>query len=150
VQCPDGTIAGTWTRFEKPVNWLKLCTQQIDLKEEAIVIEVDEFAEIDPLAGPEPLVWTAPVKPQRVRTGQLFEQRTLWVSAGTAATVSVITYTAALVQRHKYDDLSVDGLNSPGELSTQRKKTNSLVAVSGTFFVAGAGLSAAAMLQGTW
>lgn len=150
VQCPDGSVAGTWTRFEKPVNWIKLCKNGVDIDAEPVVIEIDEFAEIDPLAGPEPLAWVAPVKPKRVKPAQLFTERTLWVSAGTAATASVITYSVALLQRHKYDDLSVDGLNSPSELSAQRKKTNSLVAASGTFFVAGAGFSAAAMLQGRW
>jgi len=150
VLCPDGKVEGTWTRFEKPVDWIKLCKDPFDINEDPIVIEVDEFAEIDPLAGPEPLAWTAPVKVKKVRTGPLVSEKTLWVSAGTAGAVSLIAYTSALLARHKYDDLSVDGLNSPGELAAQRKKTNRLVGVSGTCFVAGAGLSAAAMFHGTW
>jgi hypothetical protein len=150
VQCPDGSIEGKWTRFEKPVDWLRLCKQKVDLKEAPIVIEIDEFAEIDPKAGPEPLVWVPPVKAKRSGLSDLFTEKNLWVSAGTAATVSLGTYTAALLSRRKYDDLSGDGLNSPGHLASQRKKTNALVGVSGTFFVAGAGLSAAAMFHGTW
>jgi hypothetical protein len=149
VQCPDGSVNGKWTRFESKVDWVGLCGRSVDLNAEPIVVEVDEFAEIDPRAGPEPLVWVPPLKERKVRTDPLVSKRTLLISAGTAVALSGITYTAAYLARRKYDNLD-GGLQSPSELASQRRKTNTLVGVSGGLFITGAGLYAAGQFQGTW
>ena len=57
ISCPGGKIVGVWTRFDKPVHWLKMCPEPVDTTAAAApVAPVDEFGlDTDPRGGPEPL-----------------------------------------------------------------------------------------------
>lgn len=150
VECPDGAVRGEWHRFDEAPSWLNMCPNAVDISVSAPEAEVDEFALDDPApnAGPEPLGWVEAAVPVVPREPFRIPTDTLWVSAGVAGTISVITYSAALMARGRYDETDPPRFNAVSELESQRRKTNRLVTVSGGFFVVAAGLSAGAMVGG--
>ena len=150
VKCPDGQITGLWTRFEEEIDWIRLCDERFDLTAQAPDQEIDEFdlTAPDPRAGPEPLAWVPPVRVKRVRRPVRITKKTFWVSAGAAGAIAVGTYAAALMSRSRYDNTASDRIRAPGELASQRSKTNTLVGVSVGATLVGGGLAAAAIWGG--
>ena len=150
VECPDGKIAGQWTRFEPGFDWIGMCPGGVDLEQPTPVEEMDEFALDDPnpRAGPEPLAWTPPAAKERRNIDLSFLRSNPMLTGAVASlAVSSITYIAALNARKKYDDLSGAGMNTPSELSKQRRRTNGLVYASSVFAATGTGLAVAVALD---
>jgi len=127
-----------------------MCEGTVDLNVTIDVPEADPFdlSEPDPRAGPEPLVWVPPKPAPRKKI--TVSKRTLWISAGVAGAIAVGTYAAALASRSKYDDLANPDLRTPGDLKSQRAKTNTLVGISAGGAVAAGGLVAAAVMTGNF
>lgn len=149
IACPDGLMVGKWSRFERPIHWLKMCSGGVDLSAAPIpVAENDSFdTDSDPRQGPEPLAVS--------RVSEVRAKRSRWTmpflaSAGGAVLVSGVLYATALSSRAKYDDLDNPDVQGQADLDQLRKKTNTRVALSVSFGVAGAGLATAAAFSGRW
>lgn len=147
VSCPGGEVRGEWNDLTSTPDWVALCPGTVDLTGTPEVVE-DEFGfdEPTPGQGPEPLSWVEPEPVVRVRQPIRIPERSLWIGAGVAGTVSLVAYSAALAARAKYDKVNPPAFNSVSELDRQRSKTNRLVGLSGGMLVVAGGLSVGAVV----
>jgi hypothetical protein len=149
IACPDGPMVGTWTRFDRPMHWLKMCPDAVDIAAAAVPeAPVDEFGmDTDPRAGPPPLA-VATLQPSGRKRSKW--QMPLLASAGGALVVSGALYAAALGSRTQYDDLDNPDVKNQGDLDALRKRTNTQATVSVVFGTVGLGLATAAVFTGRW
>lgn len=151
VACPGGKVAGRWTRLDKPVAWLELCPQPVDLGVSPAQAEEDDpFGDMDnPRAGPDPL----PLRLVPVAQLPSFSVRwksKLLIGAGASAVVAGGLYTAALLSRSKYDTLDAGSVQNQADLDSLRSTTNTQVGLSLVFAGAGIGMATVAGFSGRW
>jgi len=153
VKCPDGEVAGKWTRFETPVSWTKLCSAPIDLTVAvAAPAEDEDFGfgmDEDPRQGPDPLPASLVIVAPPPSFAQRW-RRPLLLGAGGSMVIAGGLYVGALLSRAKYDKLDARNIETQTDLDALRARTNAQAGLSVTFGVVGVGMAAVAGFSGRW
>lgn len=154
IECPDGTVHGTWTSFKRTLKWFKLCPNGVDTS--VVVAESDgaddEWGDMGPAFGAEPgdgegdtsATSEAALGPQA--PVEVVRKKVLWpafaAGVGTAAAAGAFQ-AIALRQNASYNDINDPDYQTSADLEQLRKATNRnqtlvypLLAVSGGLFFA--------------
>lgn len=160
LKCPDDSVHGKWTTFEKNVKWLKMCPAGVDTSvvvTEAVV-EEDEFGDFGPSFGAD----DGPKKEGSDRSpvvpgpsegdlakAPLVAHRVSWplvAAGGGALAVSGVFYAVAAKRKAGFNDLSNPDIQSVADVEAAAKKVNAAGAIATSLGVVGGGLCVAAVI----